>query len=353
MRAAGAGDPQGGRGGASAAAAGAGDPPGAGGPVFLVRGDDPSLLSQASTSLVTRLVGDEDPALAVEDHSFEDEDLGPVLEACSTPPFLVGRRVVVAREAGRLRADAVNRLVRYLEDPLPTTSLVLVAGGGPLSSKLVAAARRSGHVVDASAPSGRGRAAWLAEQVAKGPVRLDRAAVSMLDRHLGEDLGRLEGILASLAAAHGEGARLGPAEVEPFLGESGGVPPWELTDAIDRGDVAVALTTLHRLLEGGQRHPLTVAATLNRHYGAMLSLDGSGVTDEGGAAEALGMSSPWRAGKIMTQGRRLGSDRLRRAISLLAKADLDLRGATALPGVAVMEVLVARLARLGGGRRRR
>ena len=42
----------------------------------------------------------------------------------------------------------------------------------------------------------------------------------------------------------------------------------------------------------------------------------------------------------------MGHDKIARAISLLAEADLDLRGATALPAETVLEVLVARLAHL-------
>ncbi|MGH9064631.1 MAG: DNA polymerase III subunit delta [Acidimicrobiales bacterium] len=339
----------GGRARAGEGPAGPASAPGEEGPVapaYLVRGDDPSLVAEAAARLVGELVGDGDPGLMAEDHGPEEDDLGPALDACATPPFLASRRVVVVRDAGRLRAEDVNRVVAYLGDPVATTSLVLVAGGGALSPKLAAAVRRTGHVVDASAPSGRGRAPWLAERVGEGPVCLDGAAAALVDRHLGSDLGRLSGLLDTLGAAYGEGARLGAAEVEPFLGEAGAVMPWELTDAIDGGRTDVALGLLCRLLDAGQRHPLTVAAILNRHYAAMLRLDGADVGSDAEAAEVIGAKSAWAAGKVLTQARRLGSAGVARAVQLLARADLDLRGATALPGPVVLEVLVARLSRL-------
>jgi DNA polymerase-3 subunit delta len=98
-------------------------------------------------------------------------------------------------------------------------------------------------------------------------------------------------------------------------------------------------------------------ATLHRHYASMLRLDGSGVTTENEAAEVLGVK-PYPAKKALNQARKLGSAGLRRAIELLAAADLDLRGASAWPEELVLEVLVARLSRLAprpaaraGGRR--
>ncbi|MGH9261552.1 MAG: hypothetical protein ACRD08_16935, partial [Acidimicrobiales bacterium] len=56
--------------------------------------------------------------------------------------------------------------------------------------------------------------------------------------------------------------------------------------------------------------------------------------------------STFPARKALSQARKLGHDRVVRAIDLLAVADLDLRGGKAWPDDLVLEVLVARLARL-------
>ncbi len=87
-------------------------------------------------------------------------------------------------------------------------------------------------------------------------------------------------------------------------------------------------------------------AVLHRHYRQMLRLDGSGVTSAEEAAEVLGMRSAFPAKKALAESAGWGSARIARAIRLLAEADLDLRGATGLPGETVLEVLVARLSRL-------
>ena len=78
----------------------------------------------------------------------------------------------------------------------------------------------------------------------------------------------------------------------------------------------------------------------------MLRLDGAEVIGGDEAARLLGMRSAFPAKKALEQSRRLGGDRIRQAITLLAEADLDLRGQCALPAELVLEILVARLARL-------
>jgi DNA polymerase-3 subunit delta len=315
----------------------------------LVRGDDASLVAQEAHALLDRLVGGLDPSLVVEEHggsSADELDIGLVVDACTTPPFLVDRRVVVVREAGRLTAADAARLVAALADPVPSIIVVLVAGGGTVPQSLVKAVTAVGGVVDTSVGTGRDRSRWLGEQLKEGPVRLSGPAARRLGDHLGDDLGRLAGVLQTLAAAYGEGASVGEDELEPFLGEAGSVPPWDLTDAIDEGATARALATLHRMTGAGGRAAPEIVAVLHRHFSNMLRLDGAGVGSGEEAAALLGVRSAFVAKKALAQANRLGGERVAQAVGLIAAADLDVKGRTALPAEVVLEVLVARLSRL-------
>ena len=93
------------------------------------------------------MVGDRDHALVVEEIGGgpgDELNVGAVVDACLTPPFLVDRRVVVVRDAGRLLTADVPRLVEVVEDPLPTTVLILVGGGGTVPAPLVKAVKAAG-----------------------------------------------------------------------------------------------------------------------------------------------------------------------------------------------------------------
>jgi len=76
------------------------------------------------------------------------------------------------------------------------------------------------------------------------------------------------------------------------------------------------------------------------------------VSTDAEAAELLG-SKPYPAAKAMRQARKLGFPSIGRAITLLADADLDLRGRTGWNEDLVLEVLVARLSRLAPPERQR
>jgi DNA polymerase III subunit delta len=325
-------------------------------PVVLVDGDDPALVAEAARRLVDDLVRDTDRALAVEDFSGEEVDLAVVADGCATPPFLVERRVVVVRDVGRFGSEELGPILKYLEEPLATTVLVLVAGGGQISPKLTAAVKSHGHVVSTKVDA-RHAGDWVRDRLRRAPVRLDAPAEAGLRDHLGEDVGRLVSLTELLAAAYGEGAHLGLAEIEPYLGEAGSVTPWSFTDSVDSGDTEKALVMMRRLLGGGDRHPLEVFAILRGYVQTRLRIDSPGIRTEQQAAEAMGIGSgrsTYPAKKALAAAQRWGPAGIASAVSLVADAEVDLKGASAWPAEAVLEVLVARLCRLsarpGAGR---
>lgn len=331
-------------------------------PVHLVKGSDDVLRGEALSSLLDRLVGSDDRSLVLDEFDLDSTKLGAAIDAAQTPPFLTDRRIVVVRKFGRFsKADEVRELVGYLEDPLPSSTLVLVwersvsaVEGGEAASKTPrippnltkAVTAAGGEVLDAD-PQARNMGGWVADQFSAAGLDVDARTRNTVVETLGEDAGALVGLIERLKGAYAPGTKLTAADVEPFLGPAGGVPPWELTDAIDSGDVATSLDRLRRMMSAGDRHPLAIMATLQSHYVRMLRLDGAHVRGEKEAAQLLGLKgSTFPAKKALNQGRKLGGPGIRRAVQLLAGADVDLRGARAWPGELVMEVLVARLARL-------
>lgn len=329
--------------------------------VIFIRGDDETLVAQAVKSAVDGLVGDGDRSLMVDEVGEEAFTAGeettpaPLITSAQTMPFLTERRVVVGRNLALFsKAATVMPLVEFLAAAPDTTDLVLVWERAsttnrmpPVPKTLTEALKTVGAEMVDAAPSGRGRKTMLDERLATAPVRLDAGAKRAIADHLGDEVGRLAALIDVLVSTFGRDAAITADQVTPFLGQASDVPPWELTDAIDGGDITTALVKLSRMSAGGGRHPLQTLATLHNHYQRALRLDGAPVFDEKSAAAHLNMSgSTFPAKKALALSRRLGSGRLHRATALLAEADVNLRGASGLPADTVITVLVARLARL-------
>lgn len=319
--------------------------------VHLITGDDAVMVGARAHELIHRLLGEHDPSLALDDFdpTVSDVDMVEVLDAAQTPPLFTPMRVVVLRGVGDLAAAQSAVLVDYLAAPSPTTELVLVSAAGRLPKALTQAVEAAGgSVTSVGVPTGKARQQWFDTELAASGLRFEPAAAQAVRQWLGDEPSRLAALFDTLRSAFGEGARLALDDIEPHLGEAGGVPPWELTDAIERGDTARAIDTLHRLMRAGERHPMQVLATLHAHVARVARLDGSGAHDPNSAAAVLGLrpQQSFQARKALDLQKRWGSASIARAVGWLAAADVDLRGGTDWPPELVMEVLVARLSRL-------
>jgi len=332
--------------------------------VYLVQAADPGLRDREVQRLVDELLDGQDRTLALEDHTIparrkageetvdggeETPVFASVTNALQSPPFMTAFRVVVVREVGNLTTEEAQWLAGWAAEPLDTARLVLVAGGGRTPAALDKAVKAHG---DVAGPVTEKTADLLAAELRGAGLRLAPAAAKRVSEHLGDDAGRVPELVALLESTFGAGAQLDEPDVAPYLGESGTAGRFDLTNAIDRGDGPAALEVLHRLLAATSAqqprpvHPMQIMATLSFHYQRLVRLDDPTIRTKEQAAEVLGMRSAGGARFPLDASRRLGTDGLREAMRLLARAELDLRGEAGLDERTVIEVLVARLAAL-------
>jgi DNA polymerase-3 subunit delta len=322
---------------------------GSGVSAYLISGDE-TLISLELTSLVDRLVGDGDRAMMVDSFDCADNDfvLGGVTDALTTMSLFLERKVVVVRHLHDLDGAFTETLVAAIDACIDEVDLVLTATGRLPKMITDALKRVKAETIGAVVVSNqRDRVEWVEARLIEAGFTYSADATRLIATWFGGDHSRVAGLIATLLSAYGEGAKLSRSDIEVFLGDAGKVAPWDLTDAIDAGDATKALLMLHRMMNAGESHPLQILALLSNRYAQMMKIDGRGVRTSADAVAILG-GKDFTAKKVLEQYQRLGSAGISRAIALLATADVDLRGGKDWEPELVMEVLVARLARLGG-----
>jgi DNA polymerase-3 subunit delta len=324
------------------------------------------MVYDAVHNAVAKALGELDPSFALQDFTAKDVTLTSgestmprIMEALNTPPFLVERRVVVVRDAQLLVADEVADLLQWMERPAPGTTLIIAVVGAK-SNKLVKAAD---EVLEVNVGSRTvDRVAFVKSKMDEYGVTIDQSTAQKVAEQVGDDVARVDALARTLQSIYGT-APLVFARVEPYLGDAGDVPVWDLTDAIDGGDATKAIVVARRMLESRKRAGLQIVSMLQRHYLNMSALEGGDAHTKEEAAVLLGVN-PYPAGKSLQMSERLGPERLTTAVHWITDADLDLKGAVSYGGkdldsdldvteLTVIEVLVARLARLSFGSRRR
>ncbi len=323
------------------------------------------MVYDALHNVLQTALGDLDPSFALQDFTAKDAAssssetvISRVIEALNTPPFLVERRVVVVRDAQSLLADEVSELLQWIENPAPAVILILGVVGTK-ANKLVKAA---GDVVETNVGSrAQDRTAFVAEKFAEYNVSIDRSTAQKIAEVVGDDVARVDAMARTLSSIYGT-APLKFSHIEPYLGDAGDVPAWDLTDAIDSGDATKSIVVARRMLDSRGRGGLQIVNILQRHYLSMARLEGSGATSQEEAGSILSMS-PYPAGKALKMAQRLGPQRITQAVHWVREADVSLKGGVSYGGkdlntdidvtdLTVVEVLVARLARMSGAGRR-
>jgi len=316
-------------------------------PVVVVTGEDDAMIANEVRLVLDELVGDRDPSLVVEEVATlggEELDVGRIIDAYTTPPFLIDRRIVVVRDAGRIDAEGAKRLLAALDSPPPDAAVILVKGSKAVPASLVKKANALGKVFDVSVRKTQQRRAFVAEHLRHGPVRLSPSAQKLLDRHLGDELSRIDGILETLAAAYGEGVSIDEDMLSPFLGTQGSVPIFDLTDALESGSISAALAIVDRMMGPGGISGHELLAAVDNHLSRAARLQGAEIRSGDDAAALLGIHA-YPAKKSLNLARQLDLESLSAALALVLQADLDLKGQSGLDERVVIEILVARLTR--------
>ena len=318
------------------------------GAAYLVTGSDEVLVANEVRDLISEVLGGRDASLVVEEQSvddLEDGEPGPIIDAFMTPPFLVDRRIVVVRRAGKLSADASRQVAAALATPPPGAILILSGDGGTPTPTLKKAVAAVGEVIAVGTKTAGEKKSYLSDHLRHAPVRLNAAATKVLADHLGEDLGRLNGILETLASAYGTDVTVDPAMLAPYLGQKGQVPIWDLTDRVEEGDAEEALKVLARMMGPGGISAHVLTASFDNRFSQLARLDGADVRSGDDVVAILG-GAPVVAKKLFALSSRISHEGVVRALDLIGEADLALKGGSGLEERLVTEVLVARLAHL-------
>jgi DNA polymerase-3 subunit delta len=255
--------------------------------------------------------------------------------------FVVERRLVVVAEVQRWKADDLKALQEYLRRPAPTTVLALVGDEVKKDSALAKAVAKAGEVLVFDVPThGRGKKAdlprWVEAQLAERGVLIDSEAARTLVELVGENAEELATEIDKLATwANGE--RIGEREVAELVPARAEAPPFDLTDAWGRRDVASAVAASERIVErsgdAARDVLLRVTGLLTAHVGRVREcrrLAAEGVPPAAAAARLN--KHRFYVQKLYAQAENFGEDELDDVVVCLARLDHALKGGSKLPG---------------------
>jgi DNA polymerase III subunit delta len=269
---------------------------------------------------------------------LKEKGIGAALATARTLPMMAKRRLVVGKAIDEVKAGDLEPLVGYLEDPNPSTCLLLVADKIDVRFKAFQVLKKRGYLHVFAPLRDQALAGWLRGEARARKLTIAADAAEALATAAGPDLGRLSQAL-DLLALYAGGQGITVDDVEDLVAETRERGIFELTKAIGAGNVARSLALLTNMLRN--REPaLRIQFMLARHLRQVWrakELAASGAARNEIAA-GVGIN-PYFLDDVLTPARRMSRAALERAFERLYTADVDLKSSKLDPEIALSRLV--------------
>jgi DNA polymerase III subunit delta len=311
-------------------------------PAYLIHGDDHGAVAERRAGLKALAEGGDGGVANTELLEGEAATPAGVAAALATMTLAVGRRVIIVEGAERWRqADVEKHLAPALAEMPPETTLAVFAreeARGKAPAALHDAVKAAGgQIVAQLTVKPWELAGWAREQATRLGLDIDQAAAKALVGQVGERQQRLLRELEKLAlegddgsAPEGRGRRIGVEEIEARTAHSAEWAVYGLADSLVGADGRQATITYLRLREQGERLAGLTYLMASRLRDA-LSISNELAAGRSKAEIKRGLRMPARAAeRLVSDVERSDPDRLRAALSVLARLEQDTRGGAPL-----------------------
>ncbi len=294
-------------------------------PVYLFTGEEQYFADRALAVITEKALAGAPRDFNLDVFYGKDAKAADVAAQASTLPMMAERRLVILKEADKLRD--LKEIKEYLKAPSPDCVLILLAMGADRSKE-----RALSDMLPESAVFAhfwRPRDYEIPDIVQKlvraSGFTIDRGAVAYISETLSGNIALIEAELNKVFNLLGERRHVKEEDVRESVGDFGLPAVFELSDAAAAGNASKAVETLEKLLRDGEE-PLKLLAILSGNWRKMAA----GEKPAGG----------WGGNK--SPARKMSDGEIARAFGSLMKADRELKGSPVPPRL-VMERLVLEL----------
>ena len=294
------------------------------GRVTLVSGPEDLLADRAVDQVVARARA-EDPQVEIAEIDAARLDFASLVEFTGQS-LLSSRRVAVIRDLAELPPDLGGELTRLATQPVPDLSVVLVHRGGNKGKPLLDRLREAQvDVVDCPPAKPWELPDFVIAEARRAGGSIERPAAQVLVDSVGQDLRSLVAAVWQLLA-DGESGQITGSQVRRYFGGRAEVTSFAVADAALSGRPGPAMEQLRWAMTTGVAPVLITSALAAglRGLGKLISAPpGFRETD---LAREVGVP-PWKLKSMRAQARGWDAAGIAHALTVVAAADADVKGA--------------------------
>lgn len=296
-------------------------------PVYFLMGDEPFFIDEVARFIEENILDEAEKSFNQTILYGRDISMEDLMANAKRYPMMAEHQVVIVREAQHLSKN-IEQLADYVENPLPTTLLVILYKYKTLDKrkKLYKALQQKGVLLDSKKLYENQVPGWINAHLKQKNFSILPKANALLVEFLGNDLSRINNALEKLFLHLKPGQAITPELIEAHIGISKDFNNFELRNAIGQRDFKKATQIISHFSQNPKDNPIVVTISLLYGFFAQL-LQYHGLSDHSPKSVASTLKiNPYFVDEYKTAARNYPMKSISPKIALLRKLDMQSKG---------------------------
>jgi DNA polymerase-3 subunit delta len=234
-------------------------------PVCYLYGDEPFLVERAARMLLDKAID-----ASLKDFNlnvyFGNESKGvDIVDAAQTLPMFAERRAVHVKRAEQLKAESLEILLPYIQNPASSTCLLLIGTKIDQRKKFFLELKKHGVLVEYKRLYDNKLTDFIQSESLSHGKPIDSAAAELLAALIGNNLQELSSQIEKLLVYSGKRARISVDDVRTAASSSKAFTAFELAKFLGLRDLPNSIKSLDALFLNGEETPMVLGA-LTQHF---------------------------------------------------------------------------------------
>lgn len=315
-------------------------------PIYFLMGEEPYYIDKISDFIEDNLLAEEEKGFNQMVLYGRDVSIDDIVGNAKRYPMMAERQVVIVKEAQDL-SRTIEKLVSYVENPQPTTVLVINYKYKKLDKRkaLYKAINKVGVVYESKKLYENQVADWIRRVLSPKGYSISPKAAQMLVEFLGTDLSKINNELEKLQLIIPKEQQITPELVEENIGISKDFNNFELRKAIGEKNVVKVHQIVNYFADNPKDNPMVVTVSLLYNFFSQL-LHLHGLNDRSPRAIASSLRiNPYFVNEYVNAARNYPMKKVSKVIATLREFDVKSKGvgANAVPQGDLLRELMVRI----------
>ena len=309
-------------------------------PVYFLHGDEPWFIDQVSDFIEEKVLSDSEKEFNQSILYGKDLDVPTMISYAKRYPMMSAYQVVVVKEAQELKGllkkeeegknerEKKDLFLEYLQQPTPTTILVLCYKYKKLDkrTRFYKQMGKQTVLLETKSLYDNQLPAWIQQFVLGRGYRIEPKATMLLSEYLGNDLSRIANEIGKLTGLLKPGDEISSTMVEDNIGISKEYNVFELQKAITNRNFFKANQIINYFGANQKNNPMMLTVPLlHSYFVKIMTIHRLADRTKNSVASALGIN-PYYVQKYETAAKSYPENFVIRNLAFIREYDLRLKG---------------------------